>query len=116
MINYTSPRQYKSNHMIMADLGMRGWSTGGIFFPLHLLFLGVVVVVRRMGAVMRLARKTAELGGWFFHPNGPHRDSYLQSVSSNLIPTSTRITHRNARDSKLERAKDFSQNGLPASM
>lgn len=32
MINYTSPRLYKSNHMIAADLGTRGWSTGGFFF------------------------------------------------------------------------------------
>lgn len=40
MINYTSPRQYKSNHMIMADLGARGWSTGGFFPPSSFAFLG----------------------------------------------------------------------------
>lgn len=83
MINYTSPRLYKSNHMIAADLGTRGWSTGGFFFFfffLHLLFWGVVVVVMIMGVAMRLARKTAELGGWLFHPNGPHGDPYLQSL------------------------------------
>lgn len=40
MINYTSPRLYKSNHMIGAGLGARGWSTGGFFSPLFICFPG----------------------------------------------------------------------------
>lgn len=35
------------------------------------------MVVMIVGVAMRLARKTAELRGWLFHLNGPHRDPYL---------------------------------------
>lgn len=89
MINYTSPRLCKSNHMIAADLGTRGWSTGGFFF-LHLLFGGGVVMI--VGVAMRLARKTGELGGGSFIQMAP-MEIRTYSLSSNLIPSSTRITH-----------------------
>lgn len=62
------------------------------FFFLHLLFGGGVLVVMIVGVAMRLARKTGELGGGSFIQMAP-MEIRTYSLSSNLIPSSTRITH-----------------------
>lgn len=62
------------------------------FFSSFAFLGGVVVVVMIMGVAMRLARKTGELGGGSFIQMAP-MEIRTYSLSSNLIPSSTRITH-----------------------